>query len=179
MGVTMPGSTRGYAAPGTTFAQAAASKERGGSLSLRGVQKWYGSLHVLDDIFLEVGRHEVVTVLGPSGCGKTTLLRIVNGLIPHEEGEVLFRSERVTAPRPEMAMVFQHFGLFPWKRLYQNIGYGLRLQGRPAEEIDRIVRHYIGLDARAAPGGAPAHHRRRAQGHDLHHPQHRRGPPRG
>ncbi|MBI3129512.1 MAG: ABC transporter ATP-binding protein [Candidatus Tectomicrobia bacterium] len=115
------------------------------SLSLRGLHKRYGSLHVLDGIDLDVGHQEIVTILGPSGCGKTTLLRIVNGLIPHEEGEVIFRSERVTAPRPEMAMVFQHFGLFPWKRLYQNISYGLRIQGRPAGETDRLVRRYIGL----------------------------------
>ncbi|MEK6710762.1 MAG: ABC transporter ATP-binding protein [Nitrospinota bacterium] len=125
--------------------QTAPLVERGGNLSLRGVHKRFGSLRVLDDISLEVGHQEVVTVLGPSGCGKTTLLRILNGLIPCEEGEVLFRSERVTAPRPEMAMVFQHFGLFPWKRLYQNIAYGLRIQGRPSMEIDRLVRRYIGL----------------------------------
>ena len=120
-------------------------EERRANLSLRGLHKRYGSLHVLDGIDLDVGHQEIVTVLGPSGCGKTTLLRIVNGLIPYDEGEVVFRSERVAAPRPEMAMVFQHFGLFPWKRLYQNIGYGLRIQGRPPEEIDRLVRRYIGL----------------------------------
>ena len=120
-------------------------EERRANLALLGLHKRYESLHVLDGIHLDVGHQEIITVLGPSGCGKTTLLRIVNGLIPYDEGEVVFRSERVAAPRPEMAMVFQHFGLFPWKRLYQNIGYGLRIQGRPPEEIDRLVRRYIGL----------------------------------
>lgn len=141
----MPGSTRGAAAPEAILKRASPAEERRESLSLRGIHKWYGSLHVLDDFSLEVGHQEIVTILGPSGCGKTTLLRIANGLIPCEEGEVVFRSERVASPRPEMAMVFQHFGLFPWKRLYQNIAYGLRIQGRPAGEIDRLARRYIGL----------------------------------
>ncbi len=117
----------------------------GASLILKGVHKRYGSLHVLDQIDLKVDRREVVTVLGPSGCGKTTLLRIVDGLIPYEEGEVYFGEELVEGPRPEMAMVFQHFGLFPWKRLHQNVAYSLRIQRRPQKEIDEIVRHYIRL----------------------------------
>jgi NitT/TauT family transport system ATP-binding protein len=119
--------------------------EDGVSLRLRGVHKRYGSLHVLDAIDLDVGHEEIVTILGPSGCGKTTLLRIVNGLIPYDRGEVLFGKNRVNGPCPEMAMVFQNFRLFPWKRLSQNVAYGLRLQRRRWDEINRIVRHYIGL----------------------------------
>ncbi len=115
------------------------------SVSLKGVHKSYGSLHVLDSIDLEVGHQEIVTILGPSGCGKTTLLRIVNGLIPYDHGEVRFGTSRVDGPRPEMAMVFQNFRLFPWKRLHQNVAYGLRLQRRRQGEIQRLVRHYIGL----------------------------------
>ena len=115
------------------------------SLRLKDVHKHYGSLHVLDGIDIELRSREILTVLGPSGCGKTTLLRIVNGLISYDKGEVYFKAERVTAPCPEMAMVFQNFGLFPWKRLHQNIGYGLRIQRRPATDIDKIVAHYINL----------------------------------
>jgi ABC-type nitrate/sulfonate/bicarbonate transport system ATPase subunit len=114
-------------------------------LQLQGVHKFYGDLHVLDSIEIEVKETEIVTILGPSGCGKTTLLRILNGLIPHDDGNVLYKNEQVTGPRPEMAMVFQHFGLFPWKRLHQNIGYGLALQGRPRSEIDELVTHYTEL----------------------------------
>ncbi len=133
--------------PKTVSAQqkGATSSEPDVCLLLEGVHKRYGSLHVLDSVDLEVHQHEIVAVLGPSGCGKTTLLRIVNGLIPCNEGAVYFKNERVTRPRPEMAMVFQHFGLFPWKRLHQNIAYGLRLQGRPRAEIEPIVDHYIEL----------------------------------
>ncbi len=114
-------------------------------LQLGGVHKYYGDLHVLDSIDIEVHEKEIVTILGPSGCGKTTLLRILNGLIPHDSGDVLYKNQPVTGPRPEMAMVFQHFGLFPWKRLHQNIGYGLNLQGRSKQEIDRLVGHYTDL----------------------------------
>jgi NitT/TauT family transport system ATP-binding protein len=111
-------------------------------LHLKGVHKYYGDLHVLDSIDIVVHEEEIVTILGPSGCGKTTLLRILNGLIPHDAGDVLYKGEGVTGPRPEMAMVFQHFGLFPWKRLSQNIGYGLNLQGLSEEDIDELVDHY-------------------------------------
>lgn len=114
-------------------------------LHLKSVHKYYGELHVLDSIDIEVHEEEIVTILGPSGCGKTTLLRILNGLIPHDSGDVLYKGENIAGPRPEMAMVFQHFGLFPWKRLNQNIAYGLSLQGRPKEEIDKLVDHYTGL----------------------------------
>ncbi|MEE9257052.1 MAG: ABC transporter ATP-binding protein [bacterium] len=120
-------------------------REESVCLVLRGVQKSFGPVHVLDGIDIEMRQQEIITILGPSGCGKTTLLRIVNGLIPYNGGEVAFKTEPVTGPRPEMAMVFQNFGLFPWKRLSQNIGYGLRLQGRPKEEIDKAVEHYIQL----------------------------------
>ncbi len=115
------------------------------TLRLSGVCKWFGSLQVLDSIDIDVRRREILTVLGPSGCGKTTLLRIVNGLILCERGEVAFKEEVVTGPRPEMAMVFQNFGLFPWKRLDQNIGYALRVQGRERSEIERLVAHYTEL----------------------------------
>lgn len=114
-------------------------------LRLKGVHKYYGDLHVLDSIDIDVHEKEIVTILGPSGCGKTTLLRILNGLILHDSGDVLYKNQPVTGPRPEMAMVFQHFGLFPWKRLHQNIGYGLNLQGRSKSEIDRLVAHYTDL----------------------------------
>ena len=121
------------------------SPKQGVSLRLKAIHKHYGSLHVLDGIDIELRQQEILTVLGPSGCGKTTLLRIVNGLISYDKGEVLFKGEQVMRPRPEMAMVFQNFGLFPWKRLHQNIGYGLRIQRRSLTEIDKIVAHYIGL----------------------------------
>jgi NitT/TauT family transport system ATP-binding protein len=87
----------------------------------------------------------VLCILGPSGCGKTTLLRVLDGLIVPDDGEVTIDGRRVTGPRTDVAMVFQHFGLFPWKRLRQNIAYGLELRGRPRADIARAAAHYTEL----------------------------------
>jgi len=94
---------------------------------------------------IEVAEHEVLCILGPSGCGKTTLLRVVDGLIAPDGGEVLVDGRRVTGPSRDVAMVFQQFNLFPWKRLDQNIGYGLKLRGKPRAEADAVVKRYVDL----------------------------------
>ena len=93
----------------------------------------------------EVRESEVLCILGPSGCGKTTLLRALDGLIVPDEGEVTIDDRKVTRPSRDVAMVFQQFGLFPWKRLDQNIAYGLKLLGTPQGEIRKRVEHYVRL----------------------------------
>jgi NitT/TauT family transport system ATP-binding protein len=100
---------------------------------------------VFRDVRLEVGERELVTIVGPSGCGKTTLLRCINGLIPCDEGRILVEGARVEGPRPGMAMVFQHFGLFPWKTVFDNVAYGLRMAGVSMAEIDSKVPDFIKL----------------------------------
>ena len=107
------------------------------------VGKRYGDLQVFKDIDLAVGAREIVTVVGPSGCGKTTLLRCINGLLPLNEGTITIDGEPMTAPRAGVAMVFQHFGLFPWKTVFQNVAYGLKLAGAPAAEIRERVPRFI------------------------------------
>ena len=116
-------------------------------ITVRGLTKTYngGEVVALEDISLEVQANESLCILGPSGCGKTTLLRIVDCLITRDRGEILLDGQPVIAPRPDVAMVFQHFGLFPWKSLEENIGYGLGLRGRPAQEIKETVGRYIEL----------------------------------
>ena len=91
------------------------SPRPGARIALERVGKRFGELQVFRDVRLEVGERELVTIVGPSGCGKTTLLRCINGLIACDEGRILVEGSRVDGPRPGMAMVFQHFGLFPWK----------------------------------------------------------------
>ncbi len=107
------------------------------------VGKRYGDLQVFKDIDLAVGAREIVTVVGPSGCGKTTLLRCINGLLPLNEGTITIDGEPMTAPRAGVAMVFQHFGLFPWKTVFQNVAYGLKLGGAAAAEIRERVPRFI------------------------------------
>ena len=114
---------------------------------IRNLTKTYsgGAVVALQDINLEAQPNETLCILGPSGCGKTTLLRIVDCLIPRDRGEVIIDGEAVTQPRPDVAMVFQHFGLFPWKRLDENIAFGLELRGKPRQEIATAITHYVNL----------------------------------
>jgi NitT/TauT family transport system ATP-binding protein len=122
--------------------QAAAPAAR---IAVRGLAKRYGALQVFRDIDLDVGEREIVAIVGPSGCGKTTLLRCIDGLLPVDEGEIRVGEERVTSPIPGVAMVFQHFGLFPWKTVTDNVAYGLRMAGLPRAEIGRRVPYFINL----------------------------------
>ena len=105
----------------------------------------YGELEVLAGVSLDVGSSEVVSIVGPSGCGKTTLLRCVGGLTLLNGGEIRIDGQVVDKPLPSVSMVFQHFGLFPWKNLWHNIAYGLKLRRAPAEEIERRVAAAIEL----------------------------------
>jgi NitT/TauT family transport system ATP-binding protein len=114
---------------------------------IRNVKKTYsgGAVVALQDINLEVDTNESVCVLGPSGCGKTTLLRVVDALIARDRGDVLIDGTSVTEPRPNVAVVFQHFGLFPWKRLDENIAYGLDLRGSSKQQKAAAVARYLQL----------------------------------
>jgi NitT/TauT family transport system ATP-binding protein len=114
-------------------------------IRVRGLGKRFGALEVFRNIDFDVGAREVVAVVGPSGCGKTTLLRCIDGLIPHDTGEVLVGEQRVIEPIAGVAMVFQHFGLFPWKTVAENVAYGLRMAGASKSEIDRKVPEYVKL----------------------------------
>jgi NitT/TauT family transport system ATP-binding protein len=110
-----------------------------------GLGKHYGSLEVFRNIDFEVGEREIVAIVGPSGCGKTTLLRCIDGLLPHDTGEIRVGNERVVEPIAGVAMVFQHFGLFPWKTVFENVAYGLRMAGASKAEVDRKVPEFIKL----------------------------------
>jgi len=96
-------------------------------IQLRGVNKWFGSLHVLRDIDLDVRQGERVVICGPSGSGKSTLIRCINRLEQHEEGTILVDgmelnedTENVAAIRREVGMVFQSFNLFPHLSVLEN-----------------------------------------------------------
>jgi NitT/TauT family transport system ATP-binding protein len=88
-----------------------------------------GGARILQDVSLTVAEREFVCVIGTSGGGKTTLLRTIAGLLPVTSGSVSLDGAPVDGPSPRAAVVFQHFGLFPWKTVRSNIAYGLRVQG--------------------------------------------------
>ncbi len=96
---------------------------------------------VLDSASFTVARHEMLCVVGPSGCGKTTLLRVIAGLLAPTSGAVFIDGEVVVEPSHKTAMVFQHFGLFPWKTVRANIAYGLMNRGRrEPERVESLIR---------------------------------------
>jgi NitT/TauT family transport system ATP-binding protein len=99
----------------------------------------------LDSASLEVRDREFVALLGPSGCGKSTLLYLMGGFLPVESGEIRVEGQVVAGPGPDRGIVFQHFALFPWKTVIQNVSYGLEKQGMPRDERVRRAREFIGL----------------------------------
>lgn len=108
-------------------------------LALDSVSVQFGNSIILQDLSLAVAEHEFVCVIGTSGGGKTTMLRAIAGLVPVSSGAITLAGARVTAPSRRVAMVFQHFGLFPWKTVRSNVAYGLRVQGRPGD-LGRVQR---------------------------------------
>ena len=112
---------------------------RGGDLVADGVGKAFGDLLVLDGVSLEARPDEVLAVLGPSGCGKSTLLRVLAGFEAPSAGRVLLDGRPVTGPSPERGMVAQAGGLFPWLTLRDNLAFGPRAQGRPADDVRAVV----------------------------------------
>ena len=114
-------------------------------IRVRGLGKYYCALEVFRNIDFDVGEREIVAIVGPSGCGKTTLLRCIDGLMSHDAGEIWVGQQRVSEPIAGVAMVFQHFGLFPWKTVYENVAYGLRMAGASKADVERKVPEFIKL----------------------------------
>lgn len=120
----------------------APGQDAGAIVQLRDVTKTYDGQHALDDVSLDVYRGEFLTILGPSGCGKTTILRLMAGFESPTIGSILIDGQDVTSLPPErrnVNTVFQSYALFPHMNVYANVAFGLRMQGRPEEEIRREV----------------------------------------
>ena len=100
-------------------------------ISIRGIHKSFGTNKVLDGISLEVAKGEVLCIIGPSGSGKSTILRCINGLEAHDQGEIRVedvvvdrKSEHIRWIRTHVSMVFQRFNLFPHRSVIENIMEG-------------------------------------------------------
>jgi len=94
----------------------------------------YGDLTVLGGFDLSVNEGEFVCLLGPSGCGKTSVLRLVAGLIEPGGGKIHAAGRLVTGPGTDRAMVFQNYGLLPWRTVLGNVEFGLEIQGESRDE---------------------------------------------
>ena len=112
------------------------------SVALTAVSKNYGAVKVIDALSLEVRSGELVVFLGPSGCGKSTLLRMIAGLESVDSGEIAIGTRRVDRLDPGergVAMVFQHYALYPHMTVRQNMAFGLRNMRTPAADIERRI----------------------------------------
>jgi putative spermidine/putrescine transport system ATP-binding protein len=119
-----------------------------GFLSLEGVRKEFGGVFVVDAFDLEVAQGEFVSFLGPSGCGKTTTLRMVAGFEQPTSGTIRLAGKDVTFAKPNernIGMVFQSYALFPNMTVGRNVGFGLKVRGRPKAEIAARVEEMLAL----------------------------------
>ncbi len=120
-------------------------------IEFRGVNKWFGPLHVLKDISVHVSAGEVVVVCGPSGSGKSTLIRCINKLEPIQRGEVIVDGMSLTDPatditklRAEVGMVFQQFNLYPHMTVLQNIMLApVKVRRQSRAEAERVARELL------------------------------------
>jgi NitT/TauT family transport system ATP-binding protein len=102
-------------------------------------------IQVFDDISFEVGASEFISLVGPSGCGKTTFLRILDGLIPRDDGDILLDGKAVIKPGPDKGFVFQDSSLLLWRTVIDNVILGLELQGVDKKASRKKAEHFIAL----------------------------------
>ncbi len=119
----------------------------GAAIVARNASKLFldGTVVAFRQLSLAVRHQEILCIVGPSGCGKTTFLRAIAGLIDLSSGDLLVGGKPVNGPPDGVAMVFQHFGLLPWKTVFANAAFGLKIAGAPAAAIAERVRHYLDL----------------------------------
>ena len=110
-----------------------------------GISLAYGGRPIISDLSLQVGRGEIVCIIGPSGCGKTTALRMAGGLVRPDSGAVRLLGEPLTAPRRDVAIVFQDYGkaLLPWRTAHANVALALEAAGVPRRERDGRIRSLL------------------------------------
>ena len=123
-------------------------------ITLEGVSKVYQQpngqkISILEPIDLELRSGEIVALLGPSGSGKSTLMRMIAGLIPPSDGQVLYHNRPLVGLNPGVAIVFQNFALYPWLTVLENVELGLKAKGElPEPRRQKAMRmiDIIGLD---------------------------------
>jgi NitT/TauT family transport system ATP-binding protein len=125
----------------------AGEADQGTAIIARNASKLFldGTVVAFRQLTLSVRHQEILCIVGPSGCGKTTFLRAIAGLIDLSTGDLLVGGKPVRGPPDGVAMVFQHFGLLPWKTVVANAGFGLKIAGASAATVRERVRHYLEL----------------------------------
>ncbi|MFZ1662248.1 MAG: amino acid ABC transporter ATP-binding protein [Paracoccaceae bacterium] len=121
------------------------------AIQINGMNKWYGSFHVLRDINMTVMKGERIVICGPSGSGKSTLIRCINRLEEHQQGRIIVDGTELTSDlknidkvRSEVGMVFQHFNLFPHLTILENCTLApIWVRKTPKREAEETAMHYL------------------------------------
>ena len=121
------------------------------AIRLIGVNKWYGAFHVLRNVNLDVKRGEKIVICGPSGSGKSTMIRCINRLEEHQQGQIIVDGteltndlKRIDEVRREVGMVFQHFNLFPHLTILENCTLApIWVRKMPKAEAEKIAMKYL------------------------------------
>ena len=117
-------------------------------IECKNVWKYFGQTTALNDVNLGIADNEFITLVGASGCGKSTLLRTLAGLETHSRGDVLVDGQAITGPGQDRAMVFQHYSLYPWLRVTENIRF--------CRQLSTHTQDRSSADVEAASGRADA-----------------------
>ena len=122
------------------------------TVSIRGLTKRFADAAAVDELHLEIGDGEFVSLLGPSGCGKTTTLRLLAGFLQPDAGEIRVAGAVVSSPallvppeRRNMSMIFQSYAVWPHMTVAQNIAYGLKFKKLTKQEIEAKVTKVLGV----------------------------------
>ena len=107
--------------------------------------KYFGDLHVLDDVSFNIKKGEFLCVVGPTGCGKTTFLNLLTRIHMPTKGELYIDGEPADPKKHSLAVVFQEPSSMPWLTVEQNLRFGLEIKKLPKNEIDRRVENIIKL----------------------------------
>ncbi len=126
-------------------------KDRKEIIEIKKLNKWYGDFHVLKDVDLTVNKGEIIVVCGPSGSGKSTLIRCINYLEQFQEGSIMVDGidlvndvKKIKAIREEVAMVFQHFNLFPHLTILDNLTLApIWVKKMPRKEAEAMAMKYL------------------------------------
>jgi general L-amino acid transport system ATP-binding protein len=121
------------------------------AVDMVGVHKWYGDFHVLRDINLRVIKSERIVVCGPSGSGKSTMIRCINRLEEHQQGQIVVDGtelsndlKKIDEVRRDVGMVFQHFNLFPHLTVLENLTLApIWVRKQPKKDAEEIAMHYL------------------------------------
>ena len=136
----MPQPSSSASPPSSVLAVQGVSK-----LFFRPTARGWGALPVLQDAAFVVDEREFVSVLGPSGCGKTTLLRVIAGIESADRGQVLIDGHPAGPPGRDRCIVFQNYGLLPWRTVLGNVELGLEILGVDRDRRHETARRYIAL----------------------------------